>query len=167
MTLWNQGWTAGDNFNTTKYGPLLERYAVANGCWERSRKLDLGLDLTLFRNWNIVFDYFHEKRYNILMMRASWPNMLGFSNAVPYAPVGKMSNWGYELSTTYSQQIGKDLTSVATSLLPGTNTTIRMKSGTNIHGRYKPDVRLARNMVTWQKACSPVMKRLPTTLHKN
>lgn len=109
VTLWNQGWTAGDNFNTTKYGPLLERYAVANGCWERSRKLDLGLDLTLFRNWNIVFDYFHEKRYNILMMRASWPNMLGFSNAVPYAPVGKMSNWGYELSTTYSQQIGKDL----------------------------------------------------------
>lgn len=102
-------WTTGDNYNITKWGPLLERYAVQNACWERSRKLDLGLDITLFRNWNMIFDYFYEKRYNILMMRASWPNSLGFSNAVPYAPVGKMKNWGYEFSTTYTQQIGKDL----------------------------------------------------------
>lgn len=102
-------WTTGDTYNTTKYGPNLSRYAVDDACWERSRKLDLGVDITLFRNWNIVFDYFHEKRYNILMMRASWPNMLGFSNAVPYAPVGKMKSWGYELSTNYTQRIGKDL----------------------------------------------------------
>lgn len=109
VALGDIGWTTGDLFNTSKYGPLLERYAVQNACWERSRKLDLGLDITLFRNWNIVFDYFQEKRYNILMMRASWPNTLGFSNAVPYAPVGKMKNWGYEFSTNYAQQIGKDL----------------------------------------------------------
>lgn len=105
----DMNWTTGDSFNTTKWGPLLERYAVQNACWERSQKLDIGIDMTLFRNWNIVFDYFHEKRYNILMMRAAWPNTLGFSNALPYAPVGKMNNWGYEFSTNYSQQIGKDL----------------------------------------------------------
>lgn len=109
VSLWNIGWTTGDTYNTTKKGPLLERYAVQNACWERSRKLDLGMDLTLFRNWNIVFDYFQENRYNILMMRASWPNTLGFSNAVPYAPVGKMKSWGYEFSTNYAKQIGKDL----------------------------------------------------------
>lgn len=105
----NWGWTTGDQYNTNKKGPLLDRYAVENACWERSKKLDLGLDLTLLRNLNIVFDYFYEKRYNILMMRASWPNTLGYSNAVPYAPVGKMDNWGYELGINYSQQIGKDL----------------------------------------------------------
>ena len=104
------GWTTGDNFNTYKVGPQLERYAVQNACWERSQKLDVGIDITLFRNWNIIFDYFHEKRYNILMMRAAWPNMIGFSNALPYSPIGEMSNQGYEVSTSYSTQIGNNLT---------------------------------------------------------
>lgn len=104
------GWTTGDNFNTYKVGPQLERYAVQNACWKRSQKLDVGIDITLFRNWNIIFDYFHEKRYNILMMRAAWPNMIGFSNALPYSPIGEMSNQGYEVSTSYSTQIGKNLT---------------------------------------------------------
>ncbi len=104
------GWTTGDNFNTYKVGPQLDRYAVQNACWERSQKLDVGIDITLFRNWNIIFDYFHEKRYNILMMRAAWPNMIGFSNALPYSPIGEMSNQGYEVSTSYSTQIGKNLT---------------------------------------------------------
>ena len=104
------GWTTGDNFNTYKVGPQLERYAVQNACWERSQKLDVGIDITLFRNWNIIFDYFHEKRYNILMMRAAWPNMIGFSNALPYSPIGEMSNQGYEVSTSYSTQIGKNIT---------------------------------------------------------
>lgn len=104
------GWTTGDNFNTYKVGPQLERYAVQNACWERSQKLDVGIDITLFRNWNIIFDYFHEKRYNILMMRAACPNMIGFSNALPYSPIGEMSNQGYEVSTSYSTQIGKNLT---------------------------------------------------------
>lgn len=104
------GWTTGGNFNTYKVGPQLERYAVQNACWERSQKLDVGIDITLFRNWNIIFDYFHEKRYNILMMRAAWPNMIGFSNALPYSPIGEMSNQGYEVSTSYSTQIGKNLT---------------------------------------------------------
>lgn len=102
-------WTTGDKLDITKTGPELARYAVQNACWERSRKLDIGLDLTLFRDWNIIFDYFYEKRYNILMMRAAWPNTLGFSNALPYSPIGKMDNWGYEVSTSYTKQIGKDL----------------------------------------------------------
>lgn len=106
----NLSWTTGDNFNTTKYGPLLDYYAVQNACWERSRKLDIGLDLNLFNNLNIVLDYFYEKRYNILMQRASWPNMLGYSNAVPYSPIGEMSNRGLEFSINYTQKIGKDFT---------------------------------------------------------
>lgn len=101
-------WTTGDKLDVTKTGPELSRYAVQDACWERSRKLDIGVDLTLFRNWNIVFDYFRERRYNILMMRAAWPNTLGFSNALPYSPIGKMDNWGYEVSTNYATRIGKD-----------------------------------------------------------
>ena len=109
VSLWTEKWTSGDNYNISKTGPNFQRYAVADGCWERSAKLDFGIDLSLFRNLHLVFDYFHEKRSNILMMRASWPNSLGFSNAVPYSPVGKMKSWGYELSANYTHKIGKDL----------------------------------------------------------
>lgn len=105
----NIGFITGDNYNVNKSGPLLDRYAVEGASWEHSRKLDIGLDITLFRNWNMVLDYFYEKRSNILMQRASWPNTLGYSNAVPYRAIGKMDNWGYEFSTNYTQRIGKDI----------------------------------------------------------
>ena len=45
-------------------GPNITRYHVPNASWERSKKLDIGLDLTLFRHWNIVADYFYEKRFD-------------------------------------------------------------------------------------------------------
>ena len=60
-------------------GPNITRYHVPNASWERSKKLDIGLDLTIFRHWNIVADYFYEKRTNILMPRYTWAEQLGYS----------------------------------------------------------------------------------------
>lgn len=104
------GFTTGDEFNVTHKGPRVDMYGVADAGWERAKKLDVGLDLTLFKSWNLVFDYFYEKRYNILMERASWPNSLGYKDAVPWSNIGKVDNWGYEFSTSYSRQFGKDWT---------------------------------------------------------
>lgn len=100
--------TTGDEYNVTKYGPKVDMYGVADAGWERAKKLDVGFDLTLFRSWSLVFDYFYEKRYNILMERASWPNSLGYKDAIPWSNIGKVDNWGYEFSTNYSRQFGKD-----------------------------------------------------------
>lgn len=105
-----QGFTTGDEYQVTYKGPLVQMFAVQNACWEHAKKLDIGVDLTLFRNWTMVFDYFYEKRYDILMRRASWPNSLGYKDAVPWSNIGRVNNWGYEFSTTYTQNIGKDLT---------------------------------------------------------
>lgn len=89
-------------------GPNITRYHVPNASWERSKKLDIGLDLTLFRHWNIVADYFYEKRTNILMPRYTWAEQLGYS-ATPWSNVGKVDNWGWEFSTSYHHDITKDL----------------------------------------------------------
>lgn len=110
VSLNNIGFTTGDNANITKYGPKINQYSVANAGWERSKKFDIGVDMTLFRNWNITLDYFHELRYNILMQRASWPTSLGYASAIPWRNVGKVENQGMEFSSNYSCKIAKDLT---------------------------------------------------------
>lgn len=39
-------------------GPQFNSFAVDNVCWERVNKLDIGIDLNLFDQLNITFDYF-------------------------------------------------------------------------------------------------------------
>lgn len=108
VTLGEVGFTTGEDFETTKKGPLVTQYGVQNGGWERSKKLDIGLDLTLFRNWNITADYFFEHRYNILLHREAWPESLGYYTAKPWSNVGKVDNWGFEFSSSYRYQIAKN-----------------------------------------------------------
>ncbi|MBD3588505.1 TonB-dependent receptor [Bacteroides sp. GM023] len=102
------GFNFGDDWIGSPKGPQVTQYAVINPCWERAKKFDVGLDLTLFRNWNLTFDYYYEKRDRILMQRSAWPKALGYGDAVPWFNQGKMDSWGYELSTSYAYQINKD-----------------------------------------------------------
>ena len=66
--------------------------------WEKARKADIGLDLTM---WNglldLEFDYFHEKRNNMLVTRGS---LVPVEYAIPLAQVnaGIMKNQGIDLT---------------------------------------------------------------------
>lgn len=102
------GFTTGDDWNVSKWGPKITAYQVLNPRWERSKKLDIGIDATLFRDWTITADYFYEKRTDILMQRASFPELLGFGDYSPWNNVGAVDNWGFEFSTNYRKNIGKD-----------------------------------------------------------
>lgn len=99
----------GDDWLTSN-GPSITGYPVIDPCWERSRKLDIGIDLVMFKNLSITADFFHENRSRILMERASWPYYLGYLNVKPWSNVGKVKNWGGEVSVNYRQQINKDWT---------------------------------------------------------
>lgn len=103
------GFTVGETLNYTKYGPDVLQYAVQNAGWERVKKLDVGFDMELFRSLSMTFDFFYDKRYNILLHREAWPQSLGFHNAKPWSNKGKVDNWGYELSMNYNKQLTKDL----------------------------------------------------------
>lgn len=109
ITLGTVGFNTGDNWGTNMYGPFVNQYGIPGAGWERSKKLDVGIDMTLFRNWSITADYFNEQRYNILMQRAYWPSSLGYNTAKPWKNVGKVENWGVEFSTSYTHQLSKEL----------------------------------------------------------
>lgn len=109
VSLNNIGFTTGVDMNYTLYGPLVTNYAVVNGGWERVKKLDIGIDLELFRQLTITADYFNEKRYNILLHREAWPESLGYYTAKPWSNKGKVDNWGIELSVNWRKEFTKDL----------------------------------------------------------
>lgn len=109
VSLNNIGFTTGVDMNYTLYGPLVTNYAVVNGGWERVKKLDIGIDLELFRQLTITADYFNEKRYNILLHREAWPESLGYYTAKPWSSKGKVDNWGIELSVNWRKEFTKDL----------------------------------------------------------
>ena len=108
LNFWN--WTSGDgNSNFTGYGPLIRYYALNNVTWEKSKKLDIGLDFTLFGDLNGTLEYFREDRYDIFMQRGSWPWSLGYGMAIPWANTGKALNQGFEVSLNYFKAINSDL----------------------------------------------------------
>ena len=79
--------------------------------WERSRKYDVGVETKFFSDrLSVDFDYFYEKRDNILTTLGTIPAIYGVSSGdVPPANVGITENQGYELVLGWTDQIG-DLT---------------------------------------------------------
>ena len=99
----------GSNSQTYN-GPAINGYPVADASWERSRQFDIGVDLRLFNQVDITFDYFNYKRDRILMSRGSFPRILGYINAIPWSNIGKVDNKGIELSVNWSKRFNKDWT---------------------------------------------------------
>lgn len=103
-------WTTGDGYSSyTGYSPQMRYYAINDVTWEKSRKFDLGVDITLFNSLNITADYYRENRYDIFMERGSWPWALGYGQAIPWANIGKALNQGFEFSINYNKSISPDL----------------------------------------------------------
>jgi TonB-linked SusC/RagA family outer membrane protein len=71
--------------------------------WEKAYKTDLGIDLTLFKNTQLMFTYFNEFRDDILNSGdALIPNYFG--NSFGYTNYGQVHSKGYELAIDHSKQ---------------------------------------------------------------
>ncbi len=77
--------------------------------WERARKTDIGLELSLFRNLlNLEADYFYEKRSNMLVA----PDVvtpLEYGIGLSQVNAGIMENRGIDLSAGVNYRPAKDL----------------------------------------------------------
>lgn len=102
-------YTFGETGTSVLGGPMLTYYAMRGLGWEKVKKLDVGIDLTLFNDWTLTFDYFKDKRYDIFMHREALPQSLGYHEAKPWSNVGKMNNEGIELSLNYNKNLSRDL----------------------------------------------------------
>ncbi|MEO7311992.1 MAG: TonB-dependent receptor [Chitinophagaceae bacterium] len=79
--------------------------------WESAKKLDIALEGTFLKNFNMEFIYFQQKRSNILAVRnASIPNVSGIVNAygsdplVPSENIGRVNSNGIEATLGYTKR---------------------------------------------------------------
>jgi hypothetical protein len=87
----------------------LTKLANPNITWEVAKKLDIGLNATIFKKLSAEVTYFQQNRSDILAARnASIPGVSGIVNPygsgalVPDQNIGKVSNAGIETSVTYN-----------------------------------------------------------------
>ena len=104
----NRSYTFGENFNTTRNGVRVNRYNNQDITWERSRKLNLGVEMGIYRDINILVDYFTDQRNNILMTRSSIPTTMGLTNS-PRANLGAAKSSGVDISLDYNKNFNKNL----------------------------------------------------------
>jgi len=77
--------------------------------WELAEKQNFGVDLGLFKDLSISFDYFIENRSRILISRGTVPEFQGVPLVnVPRANLGQVDNEGYEIEATYNKRLGKN-----------------------------------------------------------
>ena len=94
----------GVNFNSPAARPMVSvnRYANPNITWEIARKLDVGLEATLFNDFTFQIDYFTEYRKNILMNRSAITPEMGLEASVR-ANVGEARGAGFDASLDYNK----------------------------------------------------------------
>lgn len=88
-------------------GISVARYANPTITWERSRQLNLGMDLNLLNSFEIIVDVFKQKRSEILQPKSDLESALGLM-AVPMANYGKAETRGVDLSLKYDRTFNKN-----------------------------------------------------------
>ncbi len=81
--------------------------ANPNVTWETALKQNYGMDVNLFDDClRLTFDYFIEKRKDILIKRETIPVFTSLSkNLLPAVNMGKVNNRGYEISLKWNDSI--------------------------------------------------------------
>ncbi len=77
--------------------------------WELSKKMNLGVEIGLFKDFRINVDYFTEKRDQILLKRRTVPSFQGVSSDyIPRVNMGKVDNHGVDVEVSYSHTFNRD-----------------------------------------------------------
>lgn len=104
----NRGAVFGKDNSYSRPGISISRYSDPEITWEVAAKTNLGLDISLFQQFQIQLDIYKETRSNILQSRVSTPAEMGLS-ATPQANVGKAEGKGFDVSVDYNKVFNKDL----------------------------------------------------------
>jgi TonB-linked SusC/RagA family outer membrane protein len=95
--------TSGNSVNYISDG----RFGNSTLKWEQQKQLNVGLNMTIFKNRLLVIaDYFYIKNDNLLMQR-TLSAVTGFTNTI--SNVGELENKGFEFTANARILDGKDL----------------------------------------------------------
>ncbi|WP_298645708.1 TonB-dependent receptor [uncultured Proteiniphilum sp.] len=98
----SKGYTFGEDYGYSVNGVSISRYANDLITWETSYKTNIGLEVGLFRDFEILIDLYKEERKNILMSRSDIPSTMGLQ-AIPATNVGEASGRGIDFSIDYNK----------------------------------------------------------------
>ena len=98
-----RNYTFGDNLYEIGYSP--DAPANPDLRWEQTSQLNFGLDMVLFNNWNLTFDWYNKKTTGILQT-IQFPAYVGATGS-SYGNVADMENKGLELELGYQKKIGQ------------------------------------------------------------
>ena len=137
---WNLGqggyWLGnGNGSSQNTYFEGAAEGSLGNGAitWERARKYDVGAESKFFKNrLSVDYDWFYEKRNNILTTIGIIPGIYGVSqNDVPPANVGITMNKGYELVLGWTDKAGNLLYTLGADVSYSRNKIIYMAEAEN------------------------------------
>jgi TonB-linked SusC/RagA family outer membrane protein len=96
----------GGTTNEVKNGITEENFSMPSLTWEKERKVNMGVDVGLFRGRvDITVDYFSNRRNNILISRYTIPTAAGFRKN-PTQNFGITTNKGFDGTVVLKQSIG-------------------------------------------------------------
>ncbi len=93
------------------HGGKIEERSLGNPniTWETAEKQNYGIDLNLFNDFSVSFDYYIENRKQILIERGIIPSIQGREQStLPKVNMGRVKNQGYELTLGYNKKIKND-----------------------------------------------------------
>ena len=125
-------------FGGTTYPGLNPTASNPNVSWETSTKSDLGFEARLFKGkLDVEFDYFYEKRQDILAVRSSQiPATYG--GPLPAENVGEVENKGLEITLGHTNRINNDLTyNIKANLTLAKNKIVYAPEGSNVPEAFK------------------------------
>lgn len=124
------------------YNPYARSYEGVIGnpylTWERAKKLDVGVDLTIVNDKvRVSLDYFNEKRDNILATFGTTPDLIG--TVLPANNLGIMKNGGWDGEITYSDKIGKSFNYWLKGIFTLTHNIVQYKDEVNKMNSYQKE----------------------------
>ena len=101
--------------------------------WEETEQIDIGLDLSFFRNkLSLVFDYY-QKTTDGMLLNVPIPSYLGYPNS-PWSNAGEVRNSGFETEFSYRDEVGDFSYSIAVNASTVKNEVISLGQGEPISG---------------------------------
>ena len=97
----------GDRRQVNYKGIDVTRYANEAITWEKSYKTNYAVELGLFDNFDLIAEYFTERRKDIFMTRADVPETMGLQAGIS-ANIGEARAHGVDLQAEYQKVWNKD-----------------------------------------------------------
>ena len=139
LVLGNTPWLVTVNSNSAYYpfggsptsGPAssIQRLGNTELEWEKTKQLNIGLDLGFFNNKFTITAEYYERKTDNLILSVPLPPSFGYINSTVPQNVGSMQNNGFEVQLGYNDRKGELKWNVSTNLSFNTNKVTRLAEG--------------------------------------